>query len=114
MADKKMGSYLDENITKHLPIEYTDDDLAFTETINTSRTVAALEKQVALYEKEIEAIKKSTRITKWAAIASAIISVISVAATIICTIISQENNRFSGQEIQLLEEKCGIIICEKI
>ena len=87
MATKKMGSYFDEHITKCAPTEYTDDDIALTEAINTSRTVAALEKQVALYEKEIESVKRTTRITKWSAIASAIIGVLSILATIVCTCI---------------------------
>lgn len=88
MAEKKTGYYFDGSITKQGPMEYTEDDLVLTEAINTSRTVATLERQVDLYAQEVEAIKKSARHTKIAAIVSAIISFISVIATIICAIIT--------------------------
>ena len=101
MAVKKMGSYFDEHITKQMPVEYTEDDLELTNAINTSRTVAALEKQVALYEKEVEEIKRTTRITKWAAIVSAIIGAISIVATVASAVISTADFNELQELIQL-------------
>lgn len=62
MNSKKQGCYFNESITHCGPISYSDDH-AFTKAINTSRTVAALERQITLYEKEVESIKISTRDT---------------------------------------------------
>ena len=83
MNSKKQGCYIDESLTRCGPISYSNDDLALTEAINTSRNMAALERQIELYAKEIESNKKSTRVANCIAIISALISLGSLITTII-------------------------------
>lgn len=114
MAERKIGHYLDGSVTKSILVEYTDDDLVLTEAINASKTVTALEKQIALYAQEIETMKKSVQTTKRTAIVTAIVSILSIIATIICTVISNRNSVSHGQEIQMLKETSQYVICEDI
>lgn len=90
MADKKRGSYFNEHITKCPEIEYTDDDLSLTQAINTSRSVAALERQVKLYEEEIATVKRSVCIAMCSAIASAVIGIGTVVVTLISKVDLEE------------------------
>ena len=53
-----MGFYFDELGIKTLIGPISDEDQRVTETVNSSRTVAALEHQNALYEKEIKNTKR--------------------------------------------------------
>lgn len=74
-----MGFYIDEEGTKVLIGSMSDEDQRVTETINSSRTVVALERQNALYEKEI-------RGTKWREIVTLILSGLSLVVSIVSLI----------------------------
>ena len=75
-----MGSYVNEHGTKTLAVSLSDEDRRTTETINSSRSAAALEHQNALYEKEIKG-------TKWRQIATLIISGLSLIVSVISLIL---------------------------
>ena len=60
------GSYIDENGIRNAAMPITEGDKKITETINSSRTIAAMEdqneqlkRQNDLYEKEIKELSKT-------------------------------------------------------
>ena len=84
------GSYIDEYGTKHTPVQITEDDKSVTEIINSSKTVATMEKQSEqlkrqndLYEKEIKELRRTGTITMWAAIIAAAAAVLAAILPII-------------------------------
>ncbi len=73
----KSASYIDEYQTKTILSGVTEEDLRLTETINSSRNIAIMQRQNELYEKEIKELRRTGTITMWAAIIAAISAIVA-------------------------------------